>query len=118
MCATRSSASWSACPRASMPCPEMCTALSGRSVPENTRTRETRPTYGSTVVLTTSATSGPWGSQDSGAGGGARVAVDPGHRREVVLQRRREGTRQDLQQGVQADLRLGADRDDRVERAV
>ena len=68
-CAIRSSASWSACPRASIPCRETCTAVSGRSVPENTRTRDTRPTYGSTVVLTTSATSGPFGSQASGSRG-------------------------------------------------
>ena len=32
-------------------------------MPENTRTRLTRPTYGSEVVLTTSASSGPAGSQ-------------------------------------------------------
>ena len=45
--------------------PETCTVASGRSVPEKTRTRLTRPTYGSVVVLTTSATSGPSGSQVS-----------------------------------------------------
>ena len=38
-------------------------------MPENTRTSETRPTYGSMVVLTTSATSGPAGSQVSGSCG-------------------------------------------------
>ncbi len=32
-------------------------------MPEKTRTRLSRPTYGSLVVLTTSATSGPSGSQ-------------------------------------------------------
>ena len=32
-------------------------------VPEKTRTRLTLPTYGSDVVLTTSASSGPFGSQ-------------------------------------------------------
>ena len=37
---------------------------SGRRVPEKTRTRLIRPTYGSVVVLTTSATSGPAGSQE------------------------------------------------------
>ena len=37
---------------------------SGRSVPENTRTRLIRPTYGSEVVFTTSASSGPRGSLD------------------------------------------------------
>ncbi len=36
--------------------------MSGRSVPENTRTSEIRPTYGSEVVFTTSASSGPSGS--------------------------------------------------------
>ena len=36
--------------------------MSARSVPENTRTSEIRPTYGSEVVFTTSASSGPFGS--------------------------------------------------------
>ena len=62
---TRSSASWSGCPRSPPPCPEMCTAVSGVSVPENTRRIDSRPRYGSTVVRTTSATSGPDGSQVS-----------------------------------------------------
>ena len=39
-------------------------------VPENTRTRLTLPTYGSDVVFTTSASSGPAGSQ----AGDGRVA--------------------------------------------
>src|SRR5262249_19463310 len=84
---TRSSSSWSACPRASRPCPETCTAMSGRSVPENTRTRLIRPTNWSDVVLTTSASSGPSGSQASpdtglpsilvtGGGGGAPPGRD------------------------------------------
>ena len=34
-------------------------------MPENTRTRLIRPTYGSEVVFTTSASSGPPGSEDS-----------------------------------------------------
>ena len=42
--------------------PDTCTVASGEMVPENTRTRLTRPTYGSDVVLTTSASSGPDGS--------------------------------------------------------
>src|SRR5439155_1536892 len=78
--AKRSSASWSGWPRSARPWPEMCTAVSGRSVPENTRTRLTRPTYGSMVVLTTSATSGPLGSQVSGARGVASRAVTAGGR--------------------------------------
>jgi hypothetical protein len=40
----RSSSSWSGCPRAARPCPETCTDISARSVPENTRTSEIRPT--------------------------------------------------------------------------
>ena len=40
---TRSSTSWSGCPRSAMPCPETCTGMSGRRVPEKTRTSETRP---------------------------------------------------------------------------
>ena len=40
----RSSLSWSAWPRSAMPCPDTCTVASGRSVPENTRTRLIRPT--------------------------------------------------------------------------
>jgi hypothetical protein len=62
---TRSSSSWSGCPRSARPCPDTCTDISGRSVPENTRTSEIRPTYGSEVVFTTSASSGPSGSQES-----------------------------------------------------
>src|SRR6266540_921219 len=76
--ANRSSASWSGCPRSAMPCPEMCTTCSGRSVPEKTRTRLTRPTYGSIVVLTTSATSGPFGSQVSGSRGVPSMPVTGG----------------------------------------
>ena len=38
---------------------------SGSRVPEKTRTRLSRPTYGSLVVLTISATSGPSGSHDT-----------------------------------------------------
>ena len=63
----RSSSSWSAwlvsSPKNDEKCPDTCTVWSGRMVPENTRTRLTRPTYGSDVVFTTSATSGPFGSQ-------------------------------------------------------
>ena len=40
---TRSSTSWSSCPLSARPCPETCTVASGRSVPEKTRTSETRP---------------------------------------------------------------------------
>ncbi len=78
MWAIRSSVSWSGWPRASIPCPETCTALSGRSVPEKTRTSETRPTYGSIVVLTTSATSGPFGSQVSGSRGSPSTPATAG----------------------------------------
>ena len=42
-------------------CPETCTGASGRRVPEKTRTRDSLPTYGSEVVLMTSASSGPSG---------------------------------------------------------
>ncbi len=67
---TFSSTSWSSRPRSEpgkeLEWPETCTVVSGRMVPENTRTSEMRPTYGSVVVLTTSATSGPAGSHDSG----------------------------------------------------
>ena len=52
--------------------PETWTTVSGCRVPQNTRTRLTRPTYGSVVVRTTSATSGPSGSHCSG--GSARPA--------------------------------------------
>jgi len=41
---TRSSLSWSGCPRDTRPCPDTCKMASGRSVPENTRTSEIRPT--------------------------------------------------------------------------
>jgi hypothetical protein len=41
---TRSSASWSAWPRSASPCPDTCTTVSGRKVPEKTRTRLIRPT--------------------------------------------------------------------------
>ena len=41
---TRSSMSWSACPRSASPCPDTWIPTSGRKVPENTRTRLTRPT--------------------------------------------------------------------------
>ncbi len=71
----RSSSSWSSwpteelsssgLPKKDAKCPDTCTVASGRTVPEKTRTRLTRPTYGSEVVLTTSATSGPSGSQVS-----------------------------------------------------
>ena len=40
----RSSVSWSAWPCSTRPWPDTCTAASARSVPENTRTRLTRPT--------------------------------------------------------------------------
>ncbi len=77
-CPTRSSASWSSCPRSASPCPTTCTDRSGLSVPENTRSSDTRPTYGSTVVLTTSATSGPAGSQRSGSCGLPSMPVTGG----------------------------------------
>ena len=47
---------------------------SGVRVPEKTRTTLTRPTYWSLLVRTTSATSGPSGSQVTGAGAGRRWA--------------------------------------------
>ena len=40
---TRSSTSWSGCPRSARPWPETCTGMSGRRVPEKTRTSDTRP---------------------------------------------------------------------------
>ena len=62
-----SSSSWSSCPcsapKNDAKWPDTCTACSAVSVPEKTRTRLSRPTYGSLVVLTISATSGPLGSQ-------------------------------------------------------
>ena len=51
---------------------------SGRSVPQKTRTRLTRPTYGSVVVFTTSATSGPAGSAVSGSRGSPSGVVTGG----------------------------------------
>src|ERR1039458_2241805 len=60
----RSSLSWSSWPWAARPWPDTCTEASGRSVPENTRTRLIRPTYGSVLVLITSASNGPLGSDD------------------------------------------------------
>ena len=77
---TRSSVSWSAWPCSTRPCPDTCTAASTCSVPENTRTRLTRPTYGSEVVLTTSASSGPAGSQDNPLHRAAVECGDRGHR--------------------------------------
>ena len=60
---TFSSSSWSSwpdsAPKNDVKWPDTCTGASGSSVPEKTRTRLTRPTYWSLVVLTTSATSGP-----------------------------------------------------------
>ncbi len=52
--------------------------MSGRSVPEKTRTRLMRPTYGSLVVLTTSATSGPSGSHVSPGAGPPSIVVISG----------------------------------------
>ena len=70
---SRSSSSWSSWPTSSpkndVRCPETCTGRSASSEPENTRTRLTRPTYGSLAVLTTSASSGPSGSQVTGSVG-------------------------------------------------
>ena len=43
MAPIRSSTSWSGWPRSAMPCPETWIGMSGRRVPEKTRTRETRP---------------------------------------------------------------------------
>ena len=45
-----------------------------RRVPEKTRTIDTLPTYGSLVVLMTSAHSGPDASADSGSRGSRRSA--------------------------------------------
>ena len=67
----RSSSSWSSWPEPSpkndATWPDTCTAWSGDRVPEKTRTRLSRPTYGSLVVLTISATSGPSGSDEIAA---------------------------------------------------
>ena len=78
MAPTFSSTSWSSWPRSLRKCPDTCTTESGRRVPEKMRTREMRPTYGSVVVLTTSATSGPSGSHVSGACGEPFGAVTGG----------------------------------------
>ena len=56
-------------------------------VPENTRTRLTLPTYGSDVVFTTSASSGPAGSQARLL---RRLALRGEHLGQRVLERRRE----------------------------
>ena len=61
-----------------MPCPDTCTVSSGHSVPEKTRTRWTRRACLSTVVPTTSATSGPSGSQLSGGRGEPSSPVTAG----------------------------------------
>ena len=78
-----SSSSWSSwpasAPKNDVKCPETCTDSSGRSVPEKTRTMLSRPTYGSLVVFTTSATSGPSGSQvisPAGAPAGVKTCGD------------------------------------------
>ena len=63
---------------------------SGRSVPLKTRTRLSRPTYGSLVVLTTSATSGATGSQVMA---GAGLAGGGEHLGRGVLGGRREPAR-------------------------
>ena len=93
-------------------CPQTCSALSGVRVPEKTRTSESRPTYGSLVVRTTSATSGPRGiaaqlterppvrPDDAGQCGGGR-------RREALLE-------QDVQR-LEPDAGAGMGRDDREE---
>ena len=65
-------------------CPLTCTIDSGRSVPEKTRTSDTRPTYASAEVRTTSAANGPSGSAVSG---GCADAVHTGHRGQRVVQR-------------------------------
>ena len=102
---TRSSSSWSSWPSTSCPAnparwPDTCTTVSGRSVPENTRTRLTRPTYASVVVRTTSATSGPSGSHCSG---GERPP-GRGHRgRQRVHRRRRERRGEQVQQLAEPD---------------
>ncbi len=69
----RSSSSWSSWPASSAKnaekWPDTWTEASGTSVPENTRAMLTRPTYWSLLVRTTSATSGPSGSQVTGPAG-------------------------------------------------
>ena len=70
-------------------------ACPARSVPENTRTRDSRPTNGSLVVRTTSATSGPSGSQRQRA---EVLALRGLHRRQRRGVRRREAV---LEQVVQ-----------------
>ncbi len=91
-------------PVASRPWPHRCTESSGRRVPEKTRTSETRPTYGSEDVFTTSATSGPSGSQ-TGAGRGLPEGGDGGR---GALQRGREAAGDQLQQFDRADALAGA----------
>src|SRR4029453_1217612 len=120
----RSSSSWSSWPVASpknaVRCPDTCTAWSGTRVPEKTRTRLSRPTYGSLGVLTTSATSAPPASlglgPDGAAAGPRRGDRGLEHLGRGVLGRRRERADGEAQQLRAADARRGADRNHREER--
>ena len=97
-------------------CPDTWTVWSGRSVPEKTRTRLIRPTYGV-----------GGGLDDLGDQRPGRVAaeathavlpstlVTSGHR---VLDRGRERAGHDLEQLGRPEPGRGADRDHRVERAL
>ena len=112
---TRSSASWSGCPRSPPPCPEMWTAVSGVSVPEKSagstagrgrgRRRCARPRRAAGRPDRTSSVRG-------------RAAVERHHRRRVELHRGGERAAQHLEQLGQAEPGRGAHRQDRVERAA
>ncbi len=112
-----SSSSWSSwpcsAPKNDVKWPDTCTAWSAVRVPEKTRTRLSRPTYGSLVVFTISATSTPLGSHSiasaRGAGGGEDV-------RRGVLGRRREAVDREVEQLRAPDAGLRAHRDHREER--
>ena len=115
ICPTRSSASWSGWPRSPPPCPDTCTAVSGVSVPENTRRIDSRPWYGSTDVRTTSASSGPDGSQLSVGVGLPNRPITAGGSSSVG---RRETAGEHLQQLGQPEPGRRAHRHERVERAA
>ena len=84
-------------------------------VPEKTRTRLTLPTYGSDVVLTTSASSGPFGSQLSLR---AVLALRGEHVGQRMLERRGEPARRDLEQFQRSDAGAAAHGDHREEGAA
>ncbi len=116
----RSSSSWSAwvveeplVPKNELKWPDTCTVASGLMVPENTRTRLTLPTYGSDVVLTTSASSGPFGSQVRPLRGAPCGVKTSGS---LMLGGGGESAGGDLQQLQRADAGGAAHRDHREER--